>query len=239
MNGKIGLFDSGIGGTTILNELLKILPNEDYIYYADSKNNPYGEKDDEELYKITENVVRYLLDNGAKIIVIACNTATTRCIRHLRKVFPGVIFVGTEPAIKPACEGDYKNILMMGTPGTCVSLRTNELIKLYKKEDQNVYLVPCYGLANAIEFKQKDIQKRIIKEIYQTYKNKNIDCVVLGCTHYPLIKDLISKYFKNADMVDGSLGVAKRVKYLLEQDDNLNNEGSGDVIMINSLDNKI
>ncbi len=237
MNGKIGLFDSGIGGTTILNELLKILPKEDYIYYADSKNNPYGEKDDEELFRITENVVRYLLDNGSKIIVIACNTATTRCIKHLRETFPGVTFVGTEPAIKPACEGDYKNILVMATPGTCVSLRTNELIKLHKKEDQKVMLVPCYGLANAIEFDQKDIQKKIVKEIYQTYKKKDIDCVVLGCTHYPLIKDLIGKYFKDIPTVDGSLGVAKRVKQLLEEANNLNNAGSGDVIMINSNDN--
>ena len=238
MKNKIGIFDSGIGGTTVLRELLNILPKEDYIYYADSKNNPYGEKDDEELYKITENIVRYLLDNGSKIIVIACNTATTRCIKHLREVFPGVIFVGTEPAIKPACEGDYKNILMMGTPGTCVSLRTNELIKTYKKEGQNLYLVPCYGLANAIEFDNKQAQVRIVKEIYQTYKKKNIDCVVLGCTHYPLIKDLISKYFKGIDMIDGSLGVAKRVKSLLEADNNLNNKGGGDVIMINSNDFK-
>ncbi len=237
MKQKIGLFDSGIGGTTILNELLKVLPKEDYIYYADSKNNPYGEKDDKELYAITDNIVKYLLDNGSKIIVIACNTATTRCIKHLREVFPGVLFVGTEPAIKPACEGGYKNILMLGTPGTCVSIRTNELVKTYKKEDQNIYLVPCYGLANAIEFDQKAVQKRIIKEIYQTYKNKKIDCVVLGCTHYPLIKDLISKYFKDIPMIDGSLGVAKRVKFLLEQNNTLNNEGSGDVIMFNSNDN--
>ena len=234
MNGKIGLFDSGIGGTTILNELLKILPKEDYIYYADSKNNPYGEKDDEELYRITENVVRYLLDNGSKIIVIACNTATTRCIKHLRETFPGVTFVGTEPAIKPACESDYKNILVMATPGTCVSLRTNELIK---KDDQKVMLVPCYGLANAIEFDQKDIQKKIVREIRQTYKKKDIDCVVLGCTHYPLIKDLIGKYFPGIPTVDGSLGVAKRVKQLLEEANDLNNEGSGDVTMINSNNN--
>lgn len=235
----IGVFDSGVGGLNILKELTKLMPERDFIYYGDSKNCPYGEKSDSELMAITTSIVMRLKERGCKVIVIACNTATTRCIKHLREVFPGVIFVGTEPAIKPACEGDYKNILMLGTPGTCVSLRTNELIKLHKKEDQNLYLVPCYGLANAIEFDQKDIQKRIIKEIYQTYKKKNIDCVVLGCTHYPLIKELIAKYFKNVDMVDGSLGVAKRVKYLLQQDNNLNDKGSGDVIMINSLDNKI
>lgn len=238
MKNKIGVFDSGIGGTTVLNEMLKIMPNENYIYYADSKNNPYGEKDDEELFEITENVVKYLIDNGSKIIVIACNTATTRCIKHLREVFPGVTFVGTEPAIKPACEANYKNILMMATPGTCVSIRTAELIKTYKKDDQNIYLVPCYGLANAIEIHNRRAQIRIVKEIYQTYKSKNIDCILLGCTHYPLIKDLISKYFKGIDIIDGSLGVAKRVKYLLEEAHEYNNEGSGEVIMINSNDFK-
>ena len=174
MNELIGLFDSGVGGTTILKELQKILPYEDYIYYADSKNNPYGELSDEELHKITENIVDYLLKRRAKIIVVACNTATTRCIKYLRDKYPGVTFVGTEPAIKPACEAGYKNILLLATPGTCGSARTKELIDTYKKEDQNIYVVPCYGLANAIEFDEFDIQDTIIKEIHQIYSDKNI-----------------------------------------------------------------
>ena len=111
MNNKIGMFDSGIGGLTILKELKKLLPNEDYIYYADSKNNPYGEKSDEELMKIVTNIVDFLISKDVKIIVIACNTATTRCIKRLRLMYPNMLFVGTEPAIKVACDNNYKNTL--------------------------------------------------------------------------------------------------------------------------------
>ena len=103
MNRKIGVFDSGIGGITVLKEIIKILPNEDYLYYCDSKNNPYGEKSDIELLEITNNIVNFFIKKDVKIIVVACNTATTRCIKTLRKMYPDILFVGTEPAIKLAC----------------------------------------------------------------------------------------------------------------------------------------
>ena len=231
---RIGLFDSGIGGTTILKELINIMPNEDYVYYADNKNNPYGELDDSELFPITENIVRKLIECDCKIIVIACNTATTRCIKHLREVFPDITFVGTEPAIKVACDNDYKNILVLATPGTCASERTKWLIDTYQKEGQTNYLVPCFDLANAIERNKVHTEERIIKEIYQIYKDKGIDCIVLGCTHYPLIKELIGDYFKDIPLIDGSVGVAKRVKYLLEEKNNLSYDGTGNVLMIYS-----
>ena len=96
----IGVFDSGIGGLTILDELKNILPNENYFYFGDSKNNPYGQKTDEELEKIVDEIVKDLIKRGAKIIVVACNTATAKCIESLRKKFPEMIFVGTEPAVK-------------------------------------------------------------------------------------------------------------------------------------------
>ena len=99
---KIGVFDSGIGGLTVLEELKKMLPKEDFIFYADSANNPYGEKTDEELNGIVSNIVDFLIDKGCKIIVIACNTATTRCIRYLREKYPDIVFIGTEPAVKLA-----------------------------------------------------------------------------------------------------------------------------------------
>ena len=97
---KIGVFDSGIGGLTVLEELKKVLPKEDYIFYADSGNNPYGEKTDEELRKIVSNVVDFLINKDCKLIVIACNTATTRCIAYLREKYPNIVFIGTEPAVK-------------------------------------------------------------------------------------------------------------------------------------------
>ena len=108
MKGKVGIFDSGIGGLTTYKEIKKLLPNENYIYYADTKNNPYGSKTQDELKQITKNIVNKLITKGAKIIVIACNTATTNCIEYLRKEFPNTIFIGTEPAIKVACDNNFK-----------------------------------------------------------------------------------------------------------------------------------
>ena len=152
----IGMFDSGIGGFTILNVLKELLPNEDYLYYADSKNNPYGEKDIDTLFNICCEVVDYLLSYDCKIIVIACNTATTKCMKKLREKYSDVVFVGTVPAIKVASDHNYKNTLVMATPATIESERTYELIRDNKRDNQNIYLVSCYGLAHAIENDNKE-----------------------------------------------------------------------------------
>lgn len=221
---SIGIFDSGIGGTTTLNEIRKFLPNEDFIYYADTKNNPYGNKTDEELYNIVSKIVNYLIKENVKLIVIACNTATTKCIDKLRNNYPKMIFVGTEPAIKVACDNNYKNTLVLATPGTIASEKTQELVSENKKDDQNIYLISCDNLANAIEKNDTKKIDKLLKMHLTDYKNKNIDSVVLGCTHYPIIKDKIQRYFKNATIIDGNIGVAKRVKYILETNNLLNNK---------------
>ena len=233
---KIGVFDSGIGGLTVLEELKKLLPNEDYLFYADSKNCPYGEKSDKELYDITSNIVDYLIDRECKIIVIACNTATTRCIKYLRDKYKDMTFIGTEPAIKVACDRDYKNILVMATPATIASERTNILVNDNKKDYENIYLVPCEGLADAIETKNIEKQVEIVSSIYEEYKDSNIDAIVLGCTHYPHIKDLISKYFTNAELLDGGAGVARETKRQLERLNMLGTGLSPVVEIINSMD---
>lgn len=233
---KIGVFDSGIGGLTVLDEMKRVLPSEDFLFYADSANNPYGEKSDQELYSITSNIVDYLIERKCKIIVIACNTATTRCIKFLRKKYKDITFVGTEPAIKVACDRNFKNILVMATPATINSERTHILVNDNKKDFENIYLVPCEGLANAIETNDLNKQKDILSDIYNEYKNKNIDAIVLGCTHYPHIKDLIKDYFNNVELLDGSNGVAREVKRQLELQNLLNDEGKGNVLIINSKD---
>lgn len=230
----IGVFDSGIGGLTVLEELKKILPKEDYLFYADSLNNPYGEKDDNELNEITSNIVDYLLERECKIIVIACNTATTRCIKYLRDKYPNISFVGTEPAIKVACDRGYNNILVMATPATINSERTSILVNDNKKDYENIYLVPCEGLANAIETNDYDRQERIVSNIFNEYKDKDIDAIVLGCTHYPHIKELISKYFLKAELLDGGNGVAREVKRQLELHRLLSENGKCNVQIINS-----
>lgn len=215
-NNKIGVFDSGKGGLTTLKEIKKILPNEDYIYYADSKNNPYGNKTDEALYNIVKEVVDKLISKGVKLIVIACNTATTKCIEKLRQDYPNMLFVGTEPAIKVACDNNYKNTLVLATPGTIGSERTHELVQKNKKDEQNIILLPCEGLAEAIENSDEVKINKLLDKYLKEYENKNIDSVVLGCTHYPIISDKLKMYFRNSDLIDGNVGVANRVKYILE-----------------------
>lgn len=230
-NNKIGILDSGIGGTTTLNEIKKLLPNEDFIYYADSKNNPYGSKSTEELYSIVKNIVDYLIKKEVKLIVIACNTATTKCIEKLRENYKNILFVGTEPAIKVACDNNYKNTLVLATPGTIKSERTGELVNKNKKINQNIYLLPCDYLANAIERNDNKEIDSLLNKYLTPYQNKNIDSIVLGCTHYPLIKDKIQSYFKDAIIIDGNIGVAKRVKYILETNNLIaNNKGNVDYI---------
>ena len=211
---KIGLFDSGKGGTTILTTVQKLLPNEEYRYVADSKNCPYGEKTDAELMQITSGIVEDLISWGAKIIVIACNTATTWCIKKLREKYPAVEFVGTEPAIRLAAKSDARKVLVMATPGTVESERTAQLLAENQKPSQTIELLACAGLADAIE-KDENIDQTLEKLLGGV--PKDFDLVVLGCTHYSLIKDRIQKYFKNAQLIDGNDGVARRVQKILQK----------------------
>lgn len=235
-NVKIGVFDSGIGGLTVLEAIREVLPNVDYYYYADSFNNPYGDKSTIELYNITSLIVEYLIKQNCKIIVIACNTATTKCISYLRDKYKGIIFIGTEPAIKVACDKNYKNILLLATPLTISSERVHALVEKNKREDENIYLCPAKGLAHAIEVNDIYLEEEIIKSIYLEYRDKNIDVIILGCTHYPIINNLISKYFKDATLLDGRSGVARIVykKVTESKIECLNRRGK--VYIYNSLD---
>ncbi len=214
---KIGLFDSGIGGTTILDAIQKIIPDAEYKYIADTKNCPYGEKSADELRKITTACTKELVDWGAKIVVIACNTATTRCIAFLRKLFPDITFVGTEPAIKVATDTNAQKILVMATPSTITSDRTKALIEKNQKPGQSIELLSCPGLASTIEkhFNTENHQP-IIDLLAILFKNvaSTPEVIVLGCTHYSLIKDLIQGFYPSATLVDGCDGVARRVKNL-------------------------
>lgn len=235
MKRSIGVFDSGIGGFTILEELKKTLPNENFIYYEDTKNNPYGEKGEEEIYSIAKNIVDYLISLNVKMIVIACNTVTTICMKRFKKEYPNMIFVGTVPAIKVACDRNLKNILVMATPSTIKSNRTYELIRDNKGINQNIMLASCDGLAKLIEDNDQEKINNRLAEIFKDYIDLNIDSIVLGCTHYPLIKDNIKKAFPNVLLLDSSVGVAKEVKRQLEKNHLINNEGNGEVKIIDSL----
>ncbi len=237
---KIGVFDSGIGGLSVLNELKTLLPHENFIYYGDSKNCPYGEKSDDELMSITTKIVRYLKSEGCKLIVIACNTATTRCMKKLRAEFPELVFVGCVPAIKVASDRNFKNTLVMATPATIESERTHELVRDNQRVDQNIYLVPCFGLADAIERDDKSEVKNILQNIFFEYRNKNIDSIVLGCTHYPFIKKEILEVMPGVALLDGNNGVAREVERQLKNHELLNeSDVQGIVKIINSKDSNV
>ena len=226
----IGIFDSGIGGLTILEEIKKIIVHNNIIYYADSKNNPYGTKTDDELKKITSDIVDYLINQNCKIIVIACNTATTRCISYLRSKYPNIIFIGTEPAIKIACDNNYLNTLVLGTTATVNSKSVQNLIEKNKKPQQKIYLKACEGLANAIETNNNIKIDELLKEYLSPYHD--IDSIILGCTHYPYVKDKIQKYFPNAAIYDSSEGVAKHLKKVLISNNLLARKGKQTIKII-------
>ena len=232
---KIGVFDSGIGGLNILEELKKLLPNEDFLYFGDSDNCPYGTKSQEDLIKIVSRIVEYFRDNDCKLIVIACNTATTRCMKSLREMYPDMIFVGTVPAVKMACDNKCHDTLVLATEGTIASERVHELIYDNKNDDQEIYLVACNGLAEAIEEKNNELIDSILYNTLKEYLDYSIDSIVLGCTHYPWAKENISKLFPDAELYDGSIGVAKEVKRQLELH-NLNGTGKGEVIILDKID---
>ena len=209
---KIGVFDSGKGGTTVLEAIRRKLPDEEYYYIADSKNCPYGEKSDEELFKIVDSVVTKLIESDVQIVVVACNTATTRAIDHLRARFPNIVFVGVEPAVKLAAKIGGKKILVLATPGTAKSERLLKIVD-HSLTNQAVTILPCAGLADAIEH---DMGVDAVLEDLLRGIDRDYDVIVLGCTHYSLIKDEIQKFFPFAKLVDGNEGVANRVVNLVK-----------------------
>ena len=147
----IGFLDSGVGGLSVMKEALKIMPNENYIYFGDSKNAPYGVKPTKEIRDLTFNVVEFLMEKGIKGLVVACNTATSAAVSELRKVYPDMPLVGIEPAIKPAVELNRSGkILIMATPMTIKQQKFNLLLNKYK-EKAEIVPIPCAGLMEFIE----------------------------------------------------------------------------------------
>lgn len=209
----IGIIDSGIGGVTVLREILKQGINANFIYYSDSKNNPYGDKSNDEVYSIVKDIVDFLLEKGCVAIVIACNTASAMCVKRLREEYPDTLFIAIEPAYKMVHDYNPKGkTLVMATKGT---LASEKFLALFNKYDNNrTILLPCSGLAELIEEGNEVKIDRYLDDNLSRYKD--IDNVVLGCTHYPLIKDNIRKVLGDIKFFDGSLGVSKELVRQLE-----------------------
>ena len=187
----IGFFDSGVGGLSVLKEALKIMPNENYIYFGDSKNAPYGVKDFKEVKALTYEAVEFLLSKGAKGLVIACNTATSAAVAALRVTYPKIPIVGIEPAVKPAVKLKRPGkIIIMATPVTLKLEKFHKLLDLYKDEAE-IIPMPCAGLMEFVEAGNINGKETVeyLKEKFAQYNKNDIASIVLGCTHYPFIKD--------------------------------------------------
>lgn len=235
----VGVFDSGVGGISVLRELVKQMPDEDFIYMGDSVHAPYGTKPLDEVRKLTIDNVRFLLENGAKSIVVACNTATSAAVARLREMYPDVPLVGIEPAIKPAVL--YKKdscVVVMATPMTLKQEKFQKLMHNYSSMADIVPL-PCPGLMEFVErgiLDGEELTGYIINLLYSVNR-RQIDSIVLGCTHYPFVRDVIQKVAGNSVLIfDGGAGTAREMKRRLFNAGLLNNSGrAGNVKFINSL----
>ena len=235
----IAVFDSGMGGISVLKEMVNLMPEEDFIYFGDSKNAPYGTKTVEEVRSLTLSNIAYLLEeHHAKAIAVACNTATSAAVRTLREMYPEVPLVGVEPAIKPAVFSmEHPRILVMATPYTIHGKKFHDLEMLY--EDQaTFYPLPCPGL---MEFVEKGVLfgqelEDFLHKLMDPYLEKGVDCIVLGCTHYPFVKETIQQIAgEDVTLFDGSLGTAKELRRrLIAADLKLEQERTGNVTFLNS-----
>lgn len=223
-NSLIGIFDSGIGGVTVLKEILKILPNENYIYYSDSKNNPYGDKSDEEIFNICDKIVNEFIKKECKAIVIACNTASAKTSKRLREKYPNEIIIAIEPAYKMVHDFAYeKSTLIMATKGT---IESEKFHKLYEKYDNHkTYLMACKGLADIIEEGKIEKVNKYLKENLSEYAGK-VENVVLGCTHYPLIQKQIAEVLGKVSFFNGAPSLANHLKDVLERNKLINDAGN-------------
>ncbi|MGE5225023.1 MAG: glutamate racemase [Omnitrophica WOR_2 bacterium] len=214
----VGVFDSGVGGLSVLNAIRQELPFQPVIYLADQAHVPYGSRSLEEVRSFSEAITRYLLSVGASLIVVACNTASAAALHFLRQVFPQVPFVGMEPAVKPAAERTHSGVVgVLATPATFQGALYASVVERFA---QNVRLLQdtCPGLVAQIEAGCLDgpETRRILESALRPMLAQNIDTVVLGCTHYPFVIPLIQEIVgPQVRVIDPAPAVARQVGRLL------------------------
>lgn len=215
----VGVFDSGVGGITILKAISQVLPDESLLYLADQAHVPYGARSLEQIRKFTREITRYLLTQGAKLIVVACNTASAAALHYLREVFPQTLFVGMEPAVKPAAETTSSGVVgVLATPATFQGALYASVINRFT-QGVTVLQDTCPGLVTQIENGHLNApETRLIleKAIYPMLK-AGIDTIVLGCTHYPFVTPLIQDIAgPQVRVIDPSPAVARQVVHLID-----------------------
>ncbi|MDD4774397.1 MAG: glutamate racemase [Eubacteriales bacterium] len=230
---RIGFFDSGIGGITVLREALRLMPREDYLYYADTANLPYGTKTKDEVRRCVIDAADFIASIGVRALVVACNTATSVAVGDMRTRFDFPV-IGMEPAVKPAVEhngGSNKRILVTATPLTLKEEKLHNLIARLNGEDI-VDLLPLPGLVTLAEnFSfDRDAVYPYLRERLSACNLGDYDAVVLGCTHFVFYKEIFRELVPHAGIYDGNAGTVKNLMRLLDSGD----RGTGDVVFYNS-----
>ena len=236
----VAFFDSGLGGISVLRELVRTLPMENYLYFGDSLHAPYGTKTPEEVTQLSLQAAQKLLAQGAKALVVACNTATSAAIRTLRKTYPALAIVGTEPAIKPAAERHPGGRILM--LATAMTVQEEKFQRLKAQYDEQAQIIPiaCSGLMEYVEqgiLRGPEVEGYLLDKL-EPYLKVPIDAVVLGCTHYPFLRGAIRRIVgRRPEIIDGSFGIAKQLQRRLEEQQLLNpGPDAGSVSFQNSLD---
>lgn len=236
----IGIFDSGVGGLSVLRAIRQQLPGESVLYVADQAHVPYGSRPLDEVRALSEGVTHFLLDQGAKLIVVACNTASAAALSYLRDTFPIVPFVGMEPAVKPAVEHTQTGVVgVLATPATFQGALYNSVIERFA-HGVNILQHTCPGLVGQIEKGALGTveTRAILVDALLPMLEQGIDTVVLGCTHYPFVIPLIQEIVgENVRVIDPAPSVARQVGRLLEENELSHPDGKkGEVWLYTSGD---
>ncbi len=233
----VGVFDSGVGGISVLKELVRLMPGERFIFRGDSAHAPYGTKSAEEVYRLAKDSVEWLLARDCKEIVVACNTATAVGVDALRKAYPDVPIVGIEPALKPAAlENPGKSVLLMATPLT-LKLERVALLRHRFEDVARFTFLPCRGLVEQIEagHLDDDVLFTFLEELFAEVDKSDLAAVVLGCTHYPHVRGALGRFFgPGVRLYDGGEGTARRALAILREKDLLREGGDGSVTLFNT-----
>lgn len=249
----IGIFDSGIGGLSVFREVRKLLPEEKYVYYSDNAHCPYGEKSKEYIIDRAREITRFLLDQGADIIVVACNTATAAAISTLREEFP-VKFIGMEPAIKPAVKSTRTGVV--GVLATAGTLKADKYLNTREKFSEGVRIVEHIG-QGFVELVERGVltgeeAEETVTSSLKPLLDEGADKIVLGCTHYPFLSETISKTAaalypeRHIEIIDPAPAVARHLMDIMKTEALIHNEGfsielysSGDGSVLNDTFNRL
>ncbi len=225
LENPIGIFDSGVGGLSVLGAMREQMPNESVVYFGDQGHVPYGPRSMEQIQKFSEGITRFLLEQNSKLIVVACNTASAAALKYLRGRFPEVPFVGMEPAVKPAAEiTKTGKVGVLATPATFQGALYASVVERFGAGVE-FFQHACPGLVSQIEKGEleSNATRAILEDALLPMLEKNIDTVVLGCTHYPFVIPLIERIVgAHVRVIDPAPSVARQVKRLLEASGNLN-----------------